>query len=181
MDYLVHHGIKGQRWGVRRYQNEDGSYTDLGRRNRANKAATIAATRAFNKDVRRTKFAGDTSYETQSESMTSDQKRHLANSVQGSIKPIKGAIEEGRNSRRQAKRAAETRSALEDAKNMTDAELKQRINRLNLENNYVNAISQQQASNGRDTVDSILAYTGTILGVAGAAVGIWATISGMKK
>lgn len=22
---LYHHGIKGQRWGVRRYQNEDGS------------------------------------------------------------------------------------------------------------------------------------------------------------
>lgn len=24
--YLAHHGIKGQKWGVRRYQNEDGSY-----------------------------------------------------------------------------------------------------------------------------------------------------------
>lgn len=30
--YLVHHGIKGQKWGVRRYQNEDGSYTDAGKR-----------------------------------------------------------------------------------------------------------------------------------------------------
>lgn len=29
--YLSHHGIKGMRWGVRRYQNEDGSYTDAGR------------------------------------------------------------------------------------------------------------------------------------------------------
>ena len=25
-DELYHHGIKGQRWGVRRYQNADGSY-----------------------------------------------------------------------------------------------------------------------------------------------------------
>lgn len=27
-----HHGIKGQRWGVRRYQNADGSLTDAGKR-----------------------------------------------------------------------------------------------------------------------------------------------------
>lgn len=29
---LYHHGVKGQRWGVRRYQNEDGSLTEEGKR-----------------------------------------------------------------------------------------------------------------------------------------------------
>lgn len=29
--YLMHHGVKGQHWGVRRYQNEDGSLTEAGR------------------------------------------------------------------------------------------------------------------------------------------------------
>lgn len=28
---LQHHGILGQKWGVRRYQNEDGSLTAAGK------------------------------------------------------------------------------------------------------------------------------------------------------
>lgn len=33
--YLEHHGILGMKWGVRRYQNEDGSLTEIGKRRHA--------------------------------------------------------------------------------------------------------------------------------------------------
>lgn len=31
-NYLVHHGVKGQKWGVRRYQNPDGTLTEEGKK-----------------------------------------------------------------------------------------------------------------------------------------------------
>lgn len=30
--YLMHHGVKGQKWGVRRYQNKDGTLTESGKK-----------------------------------------------------------------------------------------------------------------------------------------------------
>ena len=32
--YISHHGILGQKWGVRRYQNKDGTLTDEGKKKR---------------------------------------------------------------------------------------------------------------------------------------------------
>lgn len=33
---LYHHGIKGMKWGVRHYQNEDGSLTNAGKKDKKN-------------------------------------------------------------------------------------------------------------------------------------------------
>lgn len=34
-EIIYHHGIKGMKWGVRRYQNEDGSLTPAGKKRRS--------------------------------------------------------------------------------------------------------------------------------------------------
>ena len=47
-DELYHHGLKGQRWGIRRYRNEDGSLTDAGKRrynNDSDKLALLAGSK----------------------------------------------------------------------------------------------------------------------------------------
>ena len=48
-NYIQHHGIKGQKWGVRRYQNSDGSLTATGQMRYAKKAYKKSQDDAFAK------------------------------------------------------------------------------------------------------------------------------------
>lgn len=52
--YLSHHGIRGQRWGVRRFQNADGSLTNAGRKRLgyATKGVTQTVGKAFKAGVK---------------------------------------------------------------------------------------------------------------------------------
>ena len=47
MDYneIYHHGIKGQKWGVRRYQNKDGSLTPAGKKRQRDTSPEAVAKR----------------------------------------------------------------------------------------------------------------------------------------
>lgn len=47
-NYICHHGIKGQKWGVRRYQNENGSLTSAGK-----KRYSSFATKRYEKKVQK--------------------------------------------------------------------------------------------------------------------------------
>ena len=91
---LSHHGIKGMRWGVRRYQNKDGSLTKAGRK----KMAKL--------DKEYSKLTG-----------------------------------QNRNRNRNAE-SPNTRLS-----KMTDDEIRARINRINLERDYLDLINNQDSIN----------------------------------
>lgn len=49
-EYLEHHGIKGQKWGVRRFQNPDGTLTEAGKKRVAKLHAKVDKTSRANID-----------------------------------------------------------------------------------------------------------------------------------
>ena len=56
--YLEHHGIKGQKWGIRRFQNDDGTLTPEGRERYNVKEAVSSAKKQY-KDYRNSKDYSD--------------------------------------------------------------------------------------------------------------------------
>ena len=55
--YLIHYGTLGQKWGVRKYQNEDGTWTEEGLRRRRKEQTDLY--KSIKKDVKKGKFNTD--------------------------------------------------------------------------------------------------------------------------
>lgn len=87
-----------------------------------------------------------------------------ANSVGAAARTGQSASTLGQN----VSKAGFNKKAIKEAKSLSDDELKKLTNRLNLENNYMNATAQQQ---GRSKVENILSVAGgTMMVVSSAAL-----------
>ena len=85
---LCHHGIKGQKWGLRRYQNEDGSLTAAGRQHYGyGENLTKAGIKAYRKEykkLQKLKDKADTNK--QSAAVARYNERAKANAKSGIVK-----------------------------------------------------------------------------------------------
>lgn len=110
---LYHHGIKGQRWGVRRYQHEDGSLTPAGRRHWGVGPPEKGST----EDTRSGRRSSSESEKTESRSANSEKKN---SEVSGSRK---GSSSESEKKSETSTRSEQSREATNNAKKALDKDV----------------------------------------------------------
>lgn len=160
---LYHFGTKGMKWGVRRYQNADGSLTDAGKKRysrdqmenagkkKGNRVGQADPNRWVREDTERTKKLADAG-------------SHMSNQ----LKNIND------NAIRKQKKTKM------DLSSMSDKEMRERINRELLERQYNDMFAPQKTNKGREFASQLLETTGNVLAVTSSALAIALAIKELK-
>ena len=138
MSELRHHGIKGQKWGVRRFQNSDGSLTPAGA------------------------------------------KRYSADDYKSALDKVNKAdktLKDVKKMRNEAEAKTYEKKIKYDLSKMSDKDLQQAVNRLNMEERYTQVMTQRhRLEQGEDKVNKILNAAGSVLTGAATALTIAAVM-----
>ena len=168
MEYeLYHHGTKGMKWGVRRYQNKDGSLTPAGKKRYDR---DVRENNAKKKDNRINIDGPDPKRWVKEDTSRA---KSVVDSSSSMVRELKNVERSTRPSPKKEKL---------DLSNMTDQQLRDRINRANLEKQYNEMFSQNTAnvSKGRQYVSDILDTAGTVLTIGSSALAIALAIKELR-
>lgn len=167
-DELYHWGVKGMKWGIRRYQNKDGSLTAAGQKRYAREAKEQRykdydeSTGTYSKKTKKGK-----------QELEFDANKYARKDYQRAKNLSDNTSQATRNLREINNKALRNRSKEKmDLSNMTDKEMRDRINREILERQYNDMFAPQKISKGREFATKFLEYAPETLAVASSSLAI---------
>lgn len=145
-DELAHHGTKGMRWGVRRYQNKDGSLTVAGRRKRASEQGDAK--------VKRIESRTDAKIQKMKEDYVKNKKIARAQ-AKADAKLAKAEAKYSLDKKKKSEDTETTKPKPKSLSEMSNDELRDKIERVRLEQQLA-ALTPQEKSKGKAFVEAAL-------------------------
>lgn len=196
-DYLLHYGISGQKWGIRRFQNEDGTRTAAGKKREA--AARRETDDMSDEELRNrvNRLRNEQNYTrmvaNRNKSNTPQKLRNASNMMKigsaalevgnavtgGKLKDVKNIVGDTKRITDETSKLGDTISRNKEdpevklnLKKMSDAELQRRINRMMLEDQYDQMMRPQRISRGERFMTKTLPVIASTVAIAGGVASL---------
>ncbi len=165
---LIHYGILGMKWGVRRYQNKDGTLTEAGKRR-------------YDRDIRENKAKKK---ESRIDTSSPDPRRWAKEDLERTKKAVDSSSDLVNKMKKIERETAPkaTRKRM-DLSEMTDQELRKAIDREQLELRYNDLFGVDEKPNiskGRELTREVLDTAGDVLAIGGSALAIALSIKALR-
>ena len=128
LNYLIHYGVKGMKWGVRRYQNDDGSLTPNGRKHYGYGDGKISDLVKKYKNKKKMQKVREAKAKKAEEAIKAKEQEEAAK------KPVDMSNKKFTDKKK-------------DIKNLSDTELKNRVDRLENEKRYKQLLNETRNDN----------------------------------
>jgi hypothetical protein len=177
-DFLMHWRTRGSKNHVRLYQYPDGSLTPLGREHYgigpARKGYTVIGKSSSDSGESDSGNSGKWF----KQNIKAGKDKAPVSPAEKTAKESQRMVDETRGIAQAVRRIKQRNAQTEDLSEISDAELKARINRLNMERQYA-TLTTEETGQGLETVADILAIVGGTVAIVGGVVTTVATIKNM--